>query len=76
MVKPIIFRFVAATDVSEWLPEGKDVFILVNLNPNIPKQYVTTYEVATDAKGLQLVASDLKVFGAREARITLGHKLM
>lgn len=65
-------EYVAATDVSEWIPEDKSVFLLTNLNPNIPQQFIVIYEVAVDATGLKLKAGDLKIFGAKEALIYLG----
>lgn len=46
--------FTSATGVSEWLPEGQELFLLENLQPNLPKQLTFIFEVPADATGLQL----------------------
>lgn len=65
-------EFIHATDVSEWIPEGKELFLLSNLNPNIPQQFTDIYEVPIDAVGLKLKVGDLSLFGSKEALIELG----
>lgn len=65
-------EFTSASDVSEWIPEGKDLYILDNLNPNVPQQFVDIYEVPEDALGLKLKVGDLSLFGSEEALIDLG----
>lgn len=46
------------TDISfqvmGWIPENMGFYLLENLNPNLPKELITFYEVPTDATGLQL----------------------
>lgn len=46
--------FTASVDTSAWVPQDKELFILSNLQPNLPKQLVIFYEIPKDAKGLQL----------------------
>lgn len=65
-------EFIHATDVTEWLPEGKEMFLIANLNPNVKQAFTEIYEVPADATGLKLKVGDLKVFGSKEAEIELG----
>lgn len=65
-------EFTSASDVSEWIPEDKELFLFDNLNPNIPTQFVDIYEVPSDAKGFKVKVGDLDVFGSGEALIELG----
>jgi hypothetical protein len=65
-------EFTHASDVSEWIPEGKELFLLSNLNPNMPQQFVDIYEVPTDATGLKIKVGDLSLWGTDEALISLG----
>lgn len=65
-------EFTASSDVSEWVPEGKELFILSNLNPNVPQQFTAIYEVPADATGLNVKVGDLNLFGNKEATINLG----
>jgi hypothetical protein len=46
-------EFTSSSDVSEWVPEGKDLFLLSNLQPNLPKEFVMIYEVPPGATGLK-----------------------
>lgn len=46
-------EFTSSSDVSEWVPEGKDLFLLSNLQPNLPKEFVVIYEVPPGAVGLK-----------------------
>jgi len=65
-------EFTAATDVSEWIPEDRELYILDNLNPNIPTRFIIIYEVPSDAKGLKVKVGDLDIFASGEALIELG----
>ncbi len=47
-------EFTSSSDVSEWVPEGKDLFLLSNLQPNLPKEFVVIYEVPPGATGLKI----------------------
>jgi hypothetical protein len=53
-------EFTTATDVSEWVPEGKDLFLFTNLQPNLPKEFVAIYEVPADASGFKLKVGVLR----------------
>ena len=55
-----------------FLPDEEECSFIENLNPNIPKICTVIYEVAADAAGLKIVASDLKIFGSDEKEIDLG----
>jgi hypothetical protein len=46
-------EFTSSSDVSEWVPDGKDLFLLSNLQPNLPKEFVVIYEVPPGAAGLK-----------------------
>jgi hypothetical protein len=46
-------EFTSSTDTSEWIPEEADLFLLSNLQPNLPKQFVVIYEVPAGATGLK-----------------------
>lgn len=46
-------EFTSSSDVSEWVPEGKDLFLLSNLQPNLPKEFIVIYEVPPGATGLK-----------------------
>lgn len=47
-------EFTSSSDVSEWVPDGEDLFLLSNLQPNIPKEFMVIYEVPPGATGLKL----------------------
>jgi len=65
-------EFIPASDVSEWIPEDKELFLIENLNPNVPRQFTLIYEVPADATGLKVKVGDLSLFGEEEALISLG----
>lgn len=65
-------EFVHSTDTSEWIPEGKDLFLLSNLNPNVPSTFTDLYEVPADALGLVVTVGDLELFKDNKAEISLG----
>ena len=65
-------EFIPASDVSEWIPEDKEMFLLSNLNPNMPQQFTDIYEIPTDAIGLKVKVGDLSLWGNKEALISLG----
>lgn len=65
-------EFTSSSDTSEWVPEGKELYIVSNLNPNVSQEFVDIYEVPADAEGLKLKVGDLAVFGNKEAEIDLG----
>jgi hypothetical protein len=65
-------EFTSSSDTSEWVPEGKELYLLSNLNPNVPKEFIDIYQVPTDAADLKLKVGDLAVFGDKEALIELG----
>ncbi len=65
-------EFKPAPDASDWIPEDKSLFMLSNLNPNVPFEFIDIYEVPTDAKGFKLKVGDLKLLGDEEALISLG----
>ena len=65
-------EFIASSDVSEWIPEGKEMFLLSNLNPNMSQQFTDIYELPADATGLKVKVSDLSLWGNKEALINLG----
>jgi len=65
-------EFINATDAMEWIPENKELFLLSNLNPNMPQQFVDIYEVPNDAEGFKVIVGDLSLWSAEEALIDLG----
>lgn len=65
-------EFTAATGVSEWIPDGKDLFLLSNLNPNVPSQFIDIYEVPAEALGFYVSVGDLNIWGNQSAKINLG----
>lgn len=65
-------EFTSASDVSEWISEEKELFLLDNLNPNMPIQFSDIYEVPIDAKSLKVIVGDLEFWGGEEALINLG----
>lgn len=46
-------EFTSSSEVSEWVPEGKDLFLLSNLQPNLPKEFVVIYEIPAGSVGLK-----------------------
>ncbi|NQV89347.1 MAG: DUF4352 domain-containing protein [Parcubacteria group bacterium] len=51
---------------------AEQLFILENLNPNLPFTFADVYEVPADAEGFSLIVGDLSLFGSKEAKISLG----
>lgn len=51
---------------------AEQLYILENLNPNLPFAFADAYEVPADAEGFSVIVGDLAVFGNKEARINLG----
>lgn len=64
-------EFIPSTNVFEWLPED-NMFILSNLNPNVPKTFSAIYEIPADASGLKLKVGDLELLKNNSAKIDLG----
>ena len=44
----------ASTNLSAWIPQDKELFLLSNLQPNLPKELTFIFEVPADATGLKL----------------------
>lgn len=63
-------QFKASNDTFKLDP--KQVMILENINPNMPYQYTTVFDVPKDAAGLMVTVSDLATFGAKKAYVALG----
>ncbi len=55
----------------EYVPEGLD-FLMVTLQPNIPRQAIIIYEVPQDSVGLKLRVSDFAWLFSNTALIDLG----
>lgn len=51
---------------------AEQLYILENLNPNLPYTFADVYEVPANAEGLHVVVGDLSLFGSKEANIDLG----
>jgi len=65
-------EYTSSSDTSEWIPEEKGLYILSNLNPNVPQQFMDIYEVPADASSLRVKVGDLELFDDNEASISLG----
>ncbi len=65
-------EYTSSSDTSEWVPEGKELFLLSNLNPNVPQQFTAIYEVPADASALKVKVGDLELLDNEEATINLG----
>ena len=65
-------EFIPASDTSEWIPEEKEMFLLSNLNPNMPQQFTDIYEIPADATDLKVKVGDLSLWGDKESLISLG----
>lgn len=48
------------------------LYLLSNLNPNVPYTFADVYEIPTDAKGLTLRVGDLEILGSDEGVVDLG----
>ena len=67
-------RFSSSSDTFD-LPEDaypEQLFILENLNPNVPYQFTGVFEVPADATGLLAEISDLRLFGPTRGYVSLG----
>lgn len=53
-------EFTSSSEVSEWVPEGKELYLLSNLQPNLPKEFVVIYELPAGATGLKAKVGVLK----------------
>lgn len=51
---------------------AESLYLLSNLNPNVPYTFADVYEVSADAEGLRLKVGDLSLLGSGEALIDLG----
>ncbi len=51
---------------------AEQLYILENLNPNLPYTFADVYEVPKDAEGFTLRVGDLSLFGNKEAFVELG----
>ncbi len=64
--------FVSSSEDTFHVPEDKNLFLLKNLNPNIPFNAVLIYEVPNDSSQISLIVGDLDLFDAGEGAIDLG----
>lgn len=48
------------------------LYLLSNLNPNVPYTFADVYEIPADAKGLTLRVGDLEILGSDEGIVDLG----
>ncbi len=51
---------------------AESLYLLSNLNPNVPYTFADVYEVSSDAEGLRLKVGDLSLLGSDEALVDLG----
>lgn len=51
---------------------AEPLFLISNINPNVPLVFADVYEVPADAKGLKLRVGDLSLLGSDEGFIDLG----
>jgi len=51
---------------------AETLYILDNINPNVPLTFADVYEIPADAKGLKLKVGDLSLMGSDEGTIDLG----
>lgn len=51
---------------------AESLYVLSNINPNVPLTFADVYEVPADAKGLKLKVGDLSLLGNNSALIDLG----
>jgi len=65
-------KFTSASDTSDWVPQDKQMFVLSNLNPNVPQQFIAIYEIPKDTTDLKVEVGDLSLFGSDKAYISLG----
>lgn len=65
-------EFTSSSDASDWVPQEKEMFLLSNLNPNVPQQFTSIYEIPNDATDLHVEVDDLSFWGSDETNISLG----
>jgi hypothetical protein len=65
-------EFTSSSDVSDWVPRDKGLFLLSSLNPNIAKQFTDIYEIPVDGAGLNVRVGDLSFLGTDYVDIALG----
>lgn len=64
-------EFANATELYKNL--GPDqLFILENLNPNVPYSFSDVYDIPVDAEGLKLIVDNLSFFGNEQVQVELG----
>ncbi|MFZ2663755.1 MAG: DUF4352 domain-containing protein [Patescibacteria group bacterium] len=51
---------------------AESLYVLSNINPNVPLTFADVYEIPADAKSLKLKVGDLSLFGGSEGLIDLG----
>ncbi|MCH7526436.1 MAG: DUF4352 domain-containing protein [Planctomycetes bacterium] len=55
-----------------WYFDRNTVFILENINPNVPLRFVQVYEVPKDASDLFATVSNLRILGRQVGAISIG----
>ncbi|MEX1113293.1 MAG: DUF4352 domain-containing protein [Patescibacteria group bacterium] len=65
-------QFTPIDDGFLYIPNGENLYILDNLNPNVPSDFVQIYEIPADAKGLKARVGNLEAFGNEVKLINLG----
>ncbi len=63
-------EFTASSDMFKNLG-AEQMYILDNINPNVPQTFAAVYEVPEGAEGLKLMVGDLSLLGSDEALIDL-----
>lgn len=51
---------------------AESLYVLSNINPNVPLTFADVYEIPADAKGLKLKVGDLSILGSGDGFIDLG----
>ena len=51
---------------------AESLYIIENINPNVPLTFADVYEIPADAQGLKLIVGDLSLIGNDEELIDLG----
>lgn len=65
-------QFKPVDDGFLYIPQGDDLYILDNLNPNVPREFIQIYEIPADATGLLARVGNLEAFGNEVKKIKLG----
>ncbi len=65
-------QFTPVDDGFLYIPQGDELYILDNLNPNVPREFIQIYEVPADATGLLARVGNLEAFGNEVKKIKLG----